>query len=85
MGLYITLNRTVEKIRILGLDKICPTRKTKGGNTPTITASGTAYKKEDRFKLWNAAESIPSQQQERLMYKEALRIGLEICHAESCI
>ena len=68
----------VEQIQNLGLDKVCPTRKTKGGNTPTITASGTAYKKEDRFKPWNAAESIPSQQQERLMFKEALRIGLDI-------
>ena len=91
MGLYISLNRTVDQIRNLGLDKICPTRKAKGGNTPMITASGRAYKREDRFKPWNAAEAIPSQQQQRMMFKEALWVGLEIvmrnhvCGFDNCI
>lgn len=75
--LYIRLNRTVEQIRNLGLEKVCPKRKAKGGNKPTITASGMAYKKEDRFSPWIAAESNLSQQHQRL-FKEALRIGLGI-------
>ena len=77
MGLYISLNRTIGQIRDLGLDKVCPTRIGKQGK-PTITASGTAYEKEDRFSPWSRAESVPSQQQQRVMFREALRIGLEV-------
>ena len=77
VGLYISLNRTIDQIRNLGLEEVCPTRIGKRGTRPTITASGTAYDKEDRFSPWTRPVSVPDQRQQRIMFKEALRIGLE--------
>ena len=78
MGLYISLNRTTDEIQALGLDAVCPVRARRRGARPTITASGSAAKKEDRFHPWLPANSIPSRRQQRLMFIEALRIGLKV-------
>ena len=63
MCLYISLNRTIDQTRDLGLEN--PTRIGKQGKQ---SASGTAYEKEDRFSQWSRAESVPSQQQQRVMF-----------------
>ena len=78
LGLYISLNRTADDIQALGLDVLCPTRARRRGARPTITASGTAAKKEDRFHPWIRASAVPSTPQQRLMLVEALRIGLKV-------
>ena len=78
LGLYISLNRSSDEIQALGLDTVCPARARRRGAIPTITSSGTAAKKEDRFRPWQRAVSFPDDRQRRVMFTEAIRIGLEI-------
>ena len=78
LGLYISLNRTAEEIREVGLEAVCPTREGRRGAKPKITSSGSATQKEDRFRPWQPALSAPSRQKQRSMLVEALRIGLEV-------
>eukprot|EP00794_Sanderia_malayensis_P013422 gene13422-14801_t len=78
LGLYISLSRTPEEIRAVGLEEVCPTQAQRRGPKPTITASGSAARKEVRFQSWWPATSAPSRQQQRTMLIEALRIGLEV-------
>eukprot|EP00794_Sanderia_malayensis_P013423 gene13423-14802_t len=78
LGLYISLSRTPEEIRAVGLEEVFPTRAQRRGPKSTITASGSAARKEVRFQSWRPATSAPSRQQQRTMLVEALRIGLEV-------
>ena len=78
LGLYISLNRTAEEIREVGLEAVCPTREGRRGARPKITSSGSATQKEDRFRPWQPALSAPSRQKQRSMLVEALIIGLGV-------
>ena len=72
LGLYLRLTRTNEDIEMLQLAEVCPTRRSNRGQRPTITSSGTAAKKIDRFKPWIPASNAPDRSQQREMLTEAL-------------
>lgn len=78
LGLYLRLTRSNDDINTLLLADVCPTRRSNRGQYPTITSSGTAAKKVDRFKPWLPAATVPDAYQQREMLTEALRVGLEV-------
>ena len=52
LGLYLSLNKTDEELKQIGLYETCHKRKAKRGPRPNITGCGTKEKKEDRHKPW---------------------------------
>ena len=78
LGLYISLNRSVDEINALGLRSMCPTRKHPGKRMPEIWASGTEKCKEKRWKPWNSPVVTPNEGEQRSMLKEALKIGMSV-------
>ena len=57
---------------------VCPTRKSKRGRKPTITASGAEEKKEKHFKPWNPPKKQAGGYTKRLMLREALHVALSV-------
>ena len=53
VGLYLAINTESEVLQRSNITDVCPTKKSKRGRKPTITASGTEEKKEKRLKPWN--------------------------------
>lgn len=78
LGLYISLNRTIDEIEALGLKNVCPTRRTNLGRPPKITASGIKYKKVERFQPWIPPVSTPNEREQRVMLTEALKVGMMV-------
>ena len=75
LGLYLALNRTPTQLQDLGIQKYCPTRRSKRGRPPNMT--GSAPKPHDeRFKPWNDAEEKPGKDVTKKMIAEALSIGV---------
>ena len=77
LGLYLSLNMTIEELTSKQIHVFCPTRKTKRGRPPTITASGTANDKTNRFASWNTSVQTPNEKQQRVMLTEGLRVALQ--------
>ena len=59
IGLFLSLTTTEEERISRGVNQFCPTKKRPRGRKPTITASGTKNKEEDRWDPWNIAEMLP--------------------------
>ena len=49
LGLYLALNRTPTQLQALGIQRYCPTRKSRRGRPPNITGSAPK-REEDRYK-----------------------------------
>ena len=62
LGLYISLNRTVEEIEGIGLRTVCPTRRS-NRRPPEITASGIKSEKAKRFEPWLPPTAIPNERE----------------------
>lgn len=77
LGLYLSVNMTVEELTSKQIDVFCPTRKTKRGRPPTITASGTANNRNDRFSSWNTPVHSPNEYKQKHMLTEGLRVALK--------
>ena len=78
LGLYLRLTNSNTEIEELGLVDFCPSRVSNRGRAPTLTSSGSAAKKTDRFRSWNPAVRVPDQHQQRAMLSRALRSGLMV-------
>ena len=76
LGLYLTLNTNAQKLRNLGIAEYCPDRKYKRGPKPTITASGSRVKEEDRYQPWVFQEDVPDDNTRRKMFIEAIKIAI---------
>ena len=75
LGLYLALNRPPTALRALGIQRYCPTRKSRRGRPPNITGSAPK-REEDRFKAWNDPEEKPDRVATKKMIAEALSIGV---------
>ena len=85
LGLYLSLNRDNEYLRIRKVDRYCPYREMKTrGPKPKITSSGIQVKKEDRFRLWKSRRENPDKDAMRIMIKEAFKIALELLLQKHC-
>ena len=79
LGLYLSLNRNNEQLQQMGLDNVCPIRKSNRGPAPKITGCGTKEKKEERHKPWKFPNiSNTDGNTKRNMLTEALRVVLKI-------
>ena len=78
LALYISLNRTEREIDEIGISNYCPKRRSNRGIKPSITASGTKEKKEERYGPWIFPKRKPSKGIVKVMVKEAIKIGLSI-------
>lgn len=76
--LYLAINIEPEVLQRSNIADVCPTRKSKCGRKPTITASGVEEKKEKRFKPWNPPKRQADEQTKRLMLREALHVALSV-------
>ena len=78
LSLYLALNRSQSELEEIDLSSYCPKRKANRGRKPTITASGTKRKKEERYAPWIFPERVPNETTKRIMLVEVLKIGLNI-------
>ena len=78
VGLYLSLNRTNDGLKELGLEGMCPKRKTMRGRSLTITGSVVEDRKEKRFASWKNPDRMPDDTNKRRMLKEALTIALKV-------
>ena len=78
VGLYLAINIEPEVLQRSNIADVCPTRKSKRGRKPTITASGAEEKKEKRFKPWNPPKKQADEHTNRLMLTETLRVALSV-------
>ena len=78
LGLYISLNRKTEYINTVGLEDYCPKRRIGTGRPPTMTASGSKPKKEERWEPWKVPRVPPEGGTKKTMFREALKIVLEL-------
>ncbi|KAL9976409.1 hypothetical protein ACROYT_G013708 [Oculina patagonica] len=78
VGLYLAINIEPEVLQRSNITYVCPTRRSKRGRRPTITASGTEEKKEKRFKPWNLPKKQADERAKRLMLREALHVALSV-------
>lgn len=78
VGLYLAINIEPEVLQRLNIADVCPSRKSKRGPKPTITASGAEEKKEKLFKRWNPPEKQADEHTKRLMLREALHVALSV-------
>ncbi|KAL9979769.1 hypothetical protein ACROYT_G017480 [Oculina patagonica] len=68
----------------LTIEKVCDiffesdVQRSKRERKPTITASGTEEKKEERFKPWNLPKKQADGRAKRLMLREALHVALSV-------
>ena len=76
LGLFIAL--TCSTNEYVPFKSFCPTRKSKKGPKPTITASGSKKQQEDRWRPWNKPEQIPSENDIRKMFVFALGISIKV-------
>ena len=60
LGLFLSLTMTEEERIDREINQYCPTKKKPKGRKPTITASGTSNKDEDRWNPWDPAEISPT-------------------------
>ena len=77
-GLYLTINIEPEVLQTSNIADVCPTRKSKRGRKPTITASGAEERKEKRFKSWN-----PPKKQAGVYTKRLILVVSD--HEEPCV
>ena len=76
VGLYLAINIEPEVLQRSNIADVCPTRNSKRGRKPTITASGAEERK--RFKPWNPPEKQASGYTKRLILREALHVALSV-------
>ena len=78
LALYLSLGRSEVELEDVGIKQYCPKRRSNKGNKPTITASGTKAKKNERYGPWVFPRKKPNKQIQKLMLTEAIAIGLEV-------
>ena len=78
VGLYLAINIGPEVLQRSNIADVCPTRKSKRGRKPTITASGAEERKEKRFKSWN-----PPKKQAGVYTKRLILVVSD--HEEPCV
>ena len=77
LSLYLSLNKTDEQLRDLGLLDYCPRRRSNRGPRPGMTGCGTAEQLEDRYRPWLFPDiSEMNDATKRRLVVEALRIVL---------
>ena len=77
LSLYLSLNKTDEQLRDLGLLEYCPRRRSNRGPRPCMTGCGTAEQPEDRYRPWVFPDiSELDEARKRRLVVEALRIVL---------
>ena len=59
VGLFLSLTMTKEDRVKRNIDHFCPTKSKPKGRKPTLTASGTSNKEEDRWNPWEPASANP--------------------------
>ena len=75
LGLYLSLNKTEDELKRLGIYEHCPKRKTRLGRPPTIT--GCAVTKQtvaEQYKPWHIPNTTPDDATIKRMMSEALKI-----------
>ena len=77
LGLYLSLNRTVEYINSVQLTEVCPKRKKKK-RPPRMTGSGSLPTKRGRFHPWIRRNRDPDEGECRILLKEGIKIALEV-------
>ena len=77
LGLYLALCMEGDELTRNGVGEVCPTRA-HNARKPEITGSGMKAKKGDRFEPWVRARREPSDEEKAVMFKTALRVGLEV-------
>ena len=77
LGLYLALNVDQSRISSLGLESVCPKRRSERGRPPTMTGSGTQDIKEKRFAPWVRPNGVPNYREKRRMLTEALSVALK--------
>ena len=75
VGLYISIHRTQEEIKELGLQEVCPKRKRRQGRPPTLTGQAAANPL-DRSVTWQAGKPPRNEEEKRKMIAEAFKIIL---------
>ena len=78
LSLYIALDKRQDEMEQIGIDAYCPKRRSNIGRKPTITASGTKMKKEERYLPWIFPEIELDERTKRILLLEAVKIGLKI-------
>ncbi len=78
LGLYLSLNKSDEQLRQLGLDNVCPKRRTNRGPRPVLTGCGMAANAKDRHQPWIFPNlDGVTEETKRKMMVEAMRIVLK--------
>ena len=75
VGLYISIHRTQEELKELGLQEVCPKRKRRQGRPPTLTGQAAANPL-DRSVTWQTGKPPRNEEEKRKMIAEAFKIIL---------
>ena len=79
VGLYLSLVKTDEELRMLGLHEVCPKRRSRRGPRPNITGCGMKEDKEERHRPWIFPDmSRVDTASRRKMLVEAVRVVLKL-------
>ena len=76
LGLYISLNMSIEEIKRLEIEDFCAKRK-RAGKKPTITGCGMKDSKEERWECWRKPKCTPEGDEVKRMISEALGIAMK--------
>ena len=79
LSLYLSLVKTDEELQTLGIQEVCPKRRSRRGPRPNITGCGTNEDKEERHKPWIFPDiSRIGLGMKRKLLVEAVRVVLKV-------
>ena len=77
LTLYLSLNKTDEQLRTMGIHEVCPKRRSNRGPRPNMTGCGAEEKESDRYRPWVFPDTTEmNDESKRRLLTEALRIVL---------